>query len=183
MPVVAQRLALATPPVPRSRSIRPTPVAGRRPAAVLQRKRSSCRPSWPIHRRSRLCGRRLLRRQPAQLYLRRRHRAPPHLRHRRTWPHRPRLLSAASRRTWCGWVWVLRSKRTVAPRLASCDYPRCRGNGVRSNVIWMVLPEDLRSELLTSYGRGELTNYHRNLLRAVEFGVTRAFGVFAPDEG
>jgi hypothetical protein len=28
----------------------------------------------------------------------------------------------------------------------------------------MVLPEDLRSELLTSYGRGELTNYHRHLL-------------------
>jgi hypothetical protein len=33
---------------------------------------------------------------------------------------------------------------------------------------WMVLPENLRSELLTSYGRGELTSYHRNLLRAVE---------------
>jgi hypothetical protein len=32
----------------------------------------------------------------------------------------------------------------------------------------MALPEDLRSELLASYGRGELTNYHRNLLRAVE---------------
>ena len=32
----------------------------------------------------------------------------------------------------------------------------------------MALPEDLRSELLTSYSRGELTNYHRNLLRAVE---------------
>ena len=32
----------------------------------------------------------------------------------------------------------------------------------------MALPEDLRSELLTSYGRRELTNYHRNLLRAVE---------------
>ena len=32
----------------------------------------------------------------------------------------------------------------------------------------MVLPEDLRSQLLTSYGRGELTNYHRHLLRAVE---------------
>ena len=33
---------------------------------------------------------------------------------------------------------------------------------------WMALPEDLRSELLASRGRGELTNYHRNLLRAVE---------------
>jgi hypothetical protein len=32
----------------------------------------------------------------------------------------------------------------------------------------MVLPENLRSELLTFYGRGELTSYHRNLLRAVE---------------
>jgi hypothetical protein len=32
----------------------------------------------------------------------------------------------------------------------------------------MALPEDLRSELLASYGRRELTNYHRNLLRAVE---------------
>ena len=41
---------------------------------------------------------------------------------------------------------------------------------------WMVLPEDLRSELLTSYGRGELTNYHRNLLRAVE--VWRDQGVW-----
>ena len=35
----------------------------------------------------------------------------------------------------CGWEWVLRSKRTVALRLASSDYPRCRGNGVRSNAI------------------------------------------------
>jgi len=33
---------------------------------------------------------------------------------------------------------------------------------------WMALPENLRSDLLASYGRGELTNYHRNLLRAVE---------------
>ena len=41
---------------------------------------------------------------------------------------------------------------------------------------WMVLPEDLRSELLTSYGRGELTSYHRNLLRAVE--VWRNRGVW-----
>ena len=40
----------------------------------------------------------------------------------------------------------------------------------------MVLPEDLRSELLTSYGRGELTSYHRNLLRAVE--VWRNRGVW-----
>ena len=41
---------------------------------------------------------------------------------------------------------------------------------------WMVLREDLRSELLTSYGRGELTSYHRNLLRAVE--VWRNRGVW-----
>ena len=32
------------------------------------------------------------------------------------------------------------------------------------------------SELLTSYGRGELTSYHRNLLRAVE--VWRDRGVW-----
>ena len=42
----------------------------------------------------------------------------------------------------------------------------------------MVLPEDLRSELLTSYGRGELTSYHRNLLRAVEVWRNREVGAF-----
>jgi hypothetical protein len=30
----------------------------------------------------------------------------------------------------------------------------------------MVLPEDLRSELLASYGRGELTRYYRSLFVA-----------------
>jgi hypothetical protein len=33
---------------------------------------------------------------------------------------------------------------------------------------WMALPEDLRSELLRSYSRDELANYHRALLNAVE---------------
>ena len=33
---------------------------------------------------------------------------------------------------------------------------------------WMVLPEDLRSELLKSYGRDEFANYHRNILEAIE---------------
>jgi len=32
----------------------------------------------------------------------------------------------------------------------------------------MVLPEDLRSELLRSYTRDELANYHRALLNAVK---------------
>ena len=41
---------------------------------------------------------------------------------------------------------------------------------------WMALPENLRSEILTSYGRGELTNYHRHLLRAVE--IWRQRGVW-----
>ena len=41
---------------------------------------------------------------------------------------------------------------------------------------WMVLPEDLRSELLRSYSRDELTNYHRALLEAVE--VWRHAGVW-----
>ena len=42
----------------------------------------------------------------------------------------------------------------------------------------MVLPEDLRSELLRSYSRDELAKYHRALLNAVEIwrhaGVWRA---------
>jgi hypothetical protein len=46
----------------------------------------------------------------------------------------------------------------------------------------MALPENLRSDLLASYGRGELTNYHRNLLRAVEIGGVAAFGAAPPDE-
>ena len=41
---------------------------------------------------------------------------------------------------------------------------------------WLALPEDLRSELLTSYGRGGVANYHRNLLRAVE--ICRDRGVW-----
>jgi hypothetical protein len=32
----------------------------------------------------------------------------------------------------------------------------------------MILPEDLRSALLRTYGRDELANYHRVLLDAVE---------------
>jgi len=43
---------------------------------------------------------------------------------------------------------------------------------------WMALPEDLRSELLRSYGRDEFANYHRALLNAVKAwqhaGVWRA---------
>jgi hypothetical protein len=31
----------------------------------------------------------------------------------------------------------------------------------------MALPEDLRSELLTFYGRGAVASYHRSLLKAV----------------
>jgi len=47
----------------------------------------------------------------------------------------------------------------------------------------MVLPEDLRSELLESYGRGKLAMYQRSLLRAVE--IWRQSGVWrvAIDEG
>ena len=33
---------------------------------------------------------------------------------------------------------------------------------------WMALPEDLRSELLRTYSRDELANYHRALLVAVK---------------
>jgi hypothetical protein len=33
---------------------------------------------------------------------------------------------------------------------------------------WMALPEDLRSELLRTYSRDELANYHRALLLAVK---------------
>ena len=40
----------------------------------------------------------------------------------------------------------------------------------------MVLPEDLRSELLMAYGRDELSRYHRSLLTAVE--VWRRLGVW-----
>jgi hypothetical protein len=40
----------------------------------------------------------------------------------------------------------------------------------------MVLPEDLRSELLMAYGRDELSRYHRSLLTAVE--VWRGLGVW-----
>ncbi len=32
----------------------------------------------------------------------------------------------------------------------------------------MVLPENLRSELLKSFGRGEIVNYRRSLLDAIE---------------
>jgi hypothetical protein len=38
------------------------------------------------------------------------------------------------------------------------------------------LPEDLRSGILMSYGRGEVANYHRNLLSAVE--IWRRSGVW-----
>jgi hypothetical protein len=42
----------------------------------------------------------------------------------------------------------------------------------------MVLPEELRSQLLRSYSRDELKNYHRALLYAVEtwrhFGLIQA---------
>ncbi len=41
---------------------------------------------------------------------------------------------------------------------------------------WMVLPEDLRSELLKSYGRDEFANYHRNILEAIE--TWRQLGVW-----
>jgi hypothetical protein len=40
----------------------------------------------------------------------------------------------------------------------------------------MVLPEDLRSELLKSYGRDEFANYHRNILKAIE--TWRRLGVW-----
>ena len=48
---------------------------------------------------------------------------------------------------------------------------------------WTALPEELRSDLLKSYGRGEIANYHRNLLLAIE--VRRHCGVWrvANDEG
>jgi hypothetical protein len=39
----------------------------------------------------------------------------------------------------------------------------------------MVLPEDLRSELLKSYGRGEVADYHRSLLKGVEIWQERGF--------
>ena len=41
---------------------------------------------------------------------------------------------------------------------------------------WMVLPEDLRSELLRYFSRDEFANYHRALLKAVE--VWRHAGVW-----
>ena len=41
---------------------------------------------------------------------------------------------------------------------------------------WMVLPGDLRSELLKSYGRDEFANYHRHILEAIE--VWRQLGVW-----
>ena len=41
---------------------------------------------------------------------------------------------------------------------------------------WMVLPEDLRSELLKSYERDEFANYHRNILEAIE--TWRQLGVW-----
>src|ERR1700692_1323798 len=48
---------------------------------------------------------------------------------------------------------------------------------------WMALPENLRSELLTSFGRGELTNYHRHLLRAVEIWRQRGVWRVRSDDG
>ena len=47
----------------------------------------------------------------------------------------------------------------------------------------MALPEDLRSELLASNGRGQLANYHRNLLRAVEIWRRRGVWRVPIDEG
>ena len=47
----------------------------------------------------------------------------------------------------------------------------------------MALPEDLRSDLLKSYGRGELENYRRNLLRAVEIWRQRGIWRVPIDEG
>ena len=41
---------------------------------------------------------------------------------------------------------------------------------------WMMLPEDLRSELLKSYGRGQLASYRHHLLKAVE--IWRQRGVW-----
>jgi hypothetical protein len=41
---------------------------------------------------------------------------------------------------------------------------------------WTALPEDLRSEILTSYGRGAVADYHRSLLKAV--AIWRRRGVW-----
>ena len=41
---------------------------------------------------------------------------------------------------------------------------------------WLGLPEDLRSELLRSYGRDEFANYHQALLNAVETWRHAEFG-------
>jgi hypothetical protein len=45
----------------------------------------------------------------------------------------------------------------------------------------MVLPEDLRSEILKSYGRDEFTNYRRNIFRAFE--TWRRLGVWRVPSG
>jgi hypothetical protein len=41
---------------------------------------------------------------------------------------------------------------------------------------WMALPENLRSEILKSYGRDDFANYRRNILTAI--GSWRQLGVW-----
>ena len=48
--------------------------------------------------------------------------------------------------------------------------------------VRMLVPEDLRWALLRSYGRGELENYGRNLLRAVEIWRQRGIWRVPIDE-
>jgi hypothetical protein len=45
----------------------------------------------------------------------------------------------------------------------------------------MVLPVDLRSEILKSYGRDEFANYRRSLLKAI--GTWRQLGVWRVPSG
>ena len=66
----------------------------------------------------------------------------------------------------------MRMLRSTDPNQSMCA---CWGH-------WMALPEDLRSALLRSYGRGELANYRRNLLKAVEIWRQRGIWGVPIDE-
>ena len=70
---------------------------------------------------------------------------------------------------------LTRSKTRQLRKCACCGAPTPTQSMCACWAHWMALPEDLRSELLKSYGRDEFANYHRNILKAVE--IWRRLGV------
>ena len=112
------------------------------------------------------------------------HRPPPALRS----PQAPRLKAPLMRGFFFYWVLARRSDVLASHlkaiwaswgdlrKFVCCGAPTPTQSVCACWGHWMALPEDHRSELLASYGRGEVANYHRNLLKAVE--IWRRCGVW-----